>query len=182
MRLKVYINELTLTPEKISFAKETDIYKSYSYKLKKLWEKGELFKSWKDQGHVVYHGTQKQNINNILKSGFKSGTVKGVLGERSISFSISPKTAERFGDSIIKWYLPKQLEKHFLKEKDFSAFYDWSDNKGIEPTKTWTKENLKEYGNYVGVLQMEKNELEFRVYDVSIIDKDLIFSELPRMM
>jgi len=128
-------------------------------------------------GKILYHGTTEENAEKIIKQGFKTGMVKGSLGSNSISFTVDKDDWERFGDVAVKWKFSSNLEKRFLdyeNEKVRYDFFDFCEGRN-KLSSRYTLENLKAYGNYVGIREMEKKAIEYRVYDISVIKKKDLF-------
>lgn len=125
-----------------------------------------------ESANILYHGTTEEYAENIMSKGFKTGVKKDALGVNSISFTVDKRDAERFGDVVIKWNF-KNLEKRFLNYDDEQIrndYFDFMEAKNRLSSR-YEKQNLKEYGNYVGIKQMEKRAIEYRVYDISVINK-----------
>jgi SPP1 gp7 family putative phage head morphogenesis protein len=117
--------ETQKTPKILPVAKPIDkltsqkAFQDFSPILRKLYTKGELFKSRGKGGRVVFHGTKTvKNADDIIKNGFKTGEQAkgsrniGTLSPDSVSFTEIKQEAEGFAGSkgkVVSVHLPEDL-------------------------------------------------------------------------
>lgn len=149
--------------------------------MKKPWELtiAEVFNDVANGGDVLWHGIRmdaEKSQRSILENGFKFSGNEKSLTPYSISFFDKKNDAARFGERIVGFKLPVGVRfLDYRKDRELGRFLSWVDAMKGEG-RAETKENLFEYGGYVGVIDGANGGVEYRIYCPDTLKNGIIFS------